>query len=83
MKLDLEPTRLRNAGVRRVVLAAGDQDESRGPMQELAARLERGGVRSRFVGLGPVAHSFPPDMPAIMCDAIAWVRGADPSTCRP
>jgi predicted esterase len=81
MKLDLDPARLRAAGVRRVVLAAGDQDETRPSMQALAQRFDDGGLPSRFIGLGPGGHAFPPDMPARMCDAIAWVRAVDRAVC--
>ena len=91
MKLDLDPARLRRAGVTRVVLAAGDRDEARVSMQALAARLTQHaqqagggapagadagrGLESRFMSLGDVGHTFPSDMGARMCDAISWVRG--------
>jgi len=81
MKLDLDPAGLRGAGVRRIVLAAGDQDETRPSMQALAQRLDEGGLASRFVTLGPGGHAFPPDMPARICDAIAWVREVDRAVC--
>jgi predicted esterase len=82
MKLDLDPARLRAAGVRRVVLAAADQDDTRSSMQALAQKLDEGGLPSRFVSLGPGGHAFPADMPARMCDAIAWVRDADRAVCQ-
>ncbi len=82
MKLDLDPKRLARAGVKRVVLAAGDKDESRAAMQALATRLATGGqvgsggapLEARFMSLGDVGHAFPSDMGARMCDAIAWVH---------
>jgi predicted esterase len=76
MKLDLDPKRLTAAGVRRVLLAAGDRDDASAPMQALATRLATGGVDSRFMSLGDVGHPFPSDMSARMCAAIAWVRGS-------
>jgi predicted esterase len=76
MKLDLDPAHLRASGVRRVALAAGEQDDTRPSMQALAQKLDTGGVPSRFVSLGPGGHAFPPDMPSRMCDAVAGVRAA-------
>jgi predicted esterase len=77
MKLDLDATRLRRARIRRVVLAAGDEDSARPPMQHLADRLTSQGVQTRFVSLGPGGHPFPSDMAERMVDVIAWARGAD------
>jgi predicted esterase len=76
MKLDLNAARLRASGVARVVLAAGDRDESRASMEAAAAALDGSGLPARFMSLGPVGHAFPSDMGRRMCDAIAWVNGA-------
>jgi predicted esterase len=81
MRLDLDAARLRAAGVRRVVLAAGDRDEARASMEGLARRLDEAGVQARFTSLGPGGHALPPDVGARMCPAIAWVRAADPAGC--
>ncbi len=79
MKLDLDAQRLARAGVTRVLLAAGDRDESRTSMQSLASRLNQehgtAPLEARYMSLGDVGHSFPSDMAARMCAAIAWVRG--------
>ncbi len=94
MKLDLDPKRLARAGVKRVVLAAGDKDGSRASMQAMAARLEAGAqsggagggaasIETRFMSLGDVGHAFPSDMGARMCEAIAWVRGSVCKTSAP
>jgi predicted esterase len=84
MKLDLDPARLRQAGVTRVVLAAGDRDEARASMQALAARLSgnAGGPAAKFMSLGDVGHAFPSDMGKRMCDALSWVRGVVESPCK-
>jgi predicted esterase len=88
MKLDLDRTRLVRAGVTRVLLAAGDRDEARTSMQDLASRLNHehgaergaldggGALEARFMSLGDVGHAFPSDMATRMCAAIAWVRGS-------
>jgi predicted esterase len=81
MKVDLDAERLRAAGVQRVVLVAGDQDEAKAPLQALAQQLDAGGVRARFASLGPGGHALPADMPARLCEAIAWVRQADGRVC--
>lgn len=81
MKLDLDGARLTAAGVKRVVLAAGDRDGARASMQALASRFVDQGVAARFVSLGPGGHEFPPDMARRMCSAVAWVRDADEKAC--
>lgn len=83
MRLELDVVRLRAAGVRRVVLAAGDKDAARDSMKALAERTAAAGLPARFIGLGPGGHELPSDMDARMCDAIAWAREADPAPCRP
>lgn len=75
MKLRLDAARLRAAGVRRVLLAAGDQDSVRESMQQTAEELRAGGLQARFMSLGPGGHPFPPDMADRMVDAIRWARG--------
>jgi len=81
MKLDLDGARLKNAGIRRVVLAAADQDGARTSMIEAAARLTEWGLTTRFMSLGPGGHELPSDIAARMCDAIAWVRAQPESAC--
>jgi predicted esterase len=81
MKLDLDAARLKAAGVKRVLLAAGDQDGAHDSMQDLAAQLAARGVTARFMSLGPGGHEFPADMSRRMCVAIAWARAADDSHC--
>jgi predicted esterase len=82
MHLELDAARLRAAGVRRVVLAAGDKDGARDSMRTLAERVDAAGLPARFTSLGPGGHELPADIDARMCDAVAWVRDADPTTCR-
>ena len=81
MKVDVDGARLKAAGVKRVVLAAGDRDAARTSMQAAAARLVEQGVAARFVSLGPGGHEFPPDMARRMCSVVAWVRDADERAC--
>jgi predicted esterase len=78
MKLDLDAKRLARAGVKRVLLAAGDRDDVRTSMQDLASRLNQGNgpLEARYMSLGDVGHAFPADMPTRMCAAISWVRGS-------
>jgi predicted esterase len=81
MKLDLDGAALRAAGVRRILLAAGDQDESQPSMQSLAQRLSASGMSTRFMSMGPVGHAFPADMGDRMCDALSWVRESTAQVC--
>ena len=62
MKLDLDAKRLGRAGVKRVLLAAGDRDDvadvDAGP--GVAAQSGEGGpLEARFMSLGDVGHAFP------------------------
>jgi predicted esterase len=81
MRLDLDPAGLRAAGIRRVVLAAGEKDGAWASMRALAERTEAAGVPCRFMSLGPGGHEFPRDIGDRMCVAIAWVRGSERVDC--
>jgi predicted esterase len=81
MHLEIDASRLRAAGVHRVVLAAGERDGARASMQALAQSTDAAGLPARFLSLGAVAHEFPRDLDARMCVAIAWVREADAAAC--
>jgi predicted esterase len=81
MRLELDAARLRRAGVRRIVLAAGDRDAARASMRTLSARTDAAGLPTRFMSLGPGGHELPSDMDARMCSAIAWVRETDTAAC--
>lgn len=81
MKLDLDATRLKNAGIRRVVLAAGDKDGVRASMLQSAVHLTESGLTTRFLSLGPGGHELPSDISARMCEAIAWAREEPQSDC--
>jgi predicted esterase len=81
MRLELDAASLRAAGVRRIVLAAGDRDGASVSMQTAAKSTDSAGLPTRFMSLGAGGHEFPADMDARMCVAIAWVRGADSTLC--
>ncbi len=66
---------LQKAGVKRVVLAAGDMDITSAPLQEDARALNRLGLPTRFVSLGHFGHGYPPDMADLMRTQMAWVAG--------
>lgn len=71
---DVEPARasLDQAGVGRIVLAAGALDASFGPLQRAAARLRREGMDVRFVDLGRIGHTYQTTDKEAFRDAIAW-----------
>jgi predicted esterase len=67
--------RLRQAGILRVVLAAGDLDMTSAPLQEDAGSLRRTGLSARFVSLGRFGHGYPADMAERMGEPMRWVAG--------
>jgi len=72
--IEVDARTLREAGILRVLLAAGDYDGARPAMQKTTAELVRAGFDAKFATLGPVGHQFAPDMNAWMKDALEWVR---------
>ena len=74
MPLALDASTLRTAGVRGVVLAAGERDGSYASLAASAKQLERAGYPVRFVSLGKdVGHHFGPNLPVIATDALSWL----------
>ena len=61
------------AGVKRVVIAAGDRDGAAASMKGLAKQLEREDFPVRYVSLGPVGHTIPLDANARLHDAVEWL----------
>jgi predicted esterase len=66
---------LKKAGIKRVVLAAGDLDMTSAPLRKDARRLEAHGVPTRFVSLGRFGHGYPADMQERMREPMRWVAG--------
>ena len=71
---------LKKAGVKRVVLAAGDLDMTSAPLQQDARTLASQGVQTRFVSLGKYGHGYPPDMEERMREPMTWVGEAEKPT---
>ena len=71
---------LKKAGVKRVVLAAGDLDMTSAPLQQDARTLSSQGVLTRFVSLGKYGHGYPPDMEERMREPMTWVGEAEKPT---
>ncbi len=69
-----DPQRLRDNGVRRVVLASGDYDDARPTMLAATARLLRGGVEARFVSTGKIWHQLPENLEQVLREHLLWVR---------
>ena len=69
-----DPVLLRRAGIRRVLLMAGDQDGSRATMMAAATRLAAGGIPARYISLGNIGHWLPADLEQRLGPGIAWVR---------
>ncbi len=70
---------LMKAGVKRVVLAAGDLDITSKPLQDDARLLAKAGLPTRFVSLGKFGHGYPADMQERMREPMAWVGMPDGS----
>jgi predicted esterase len=68
---------LRDAGVRRVALGAGQLDVPYVSLKEEALRMENEGLEARFFDLGHVGHTYVVDDSAVLRDAIAWAGGKD------
>jgi predicted esterase len=66
---------LKKAGVKRVVLAAGDMDMTSAPLQQDARALAAQGMPTRFVSLGNFGHGYPADMQERMREPMTWVAG--------
>lgn len=75
--VSLDPDKLRRAGIRSVLLAAGESDGTRAAMAREAKRLEAKGFRAAFRSLGRIGHDFPPDMSDWVRGALAWFGEAD------
>jgi predicted esterase len=81
MRVDLDAARLRAAGVRRVVLAAGQRDGAWSSMRAMAERTDAAGLPAAFMDLGPGGHELPRDIDERMAAAVAWVRASGAPAC--
>ncbi len=68
----LDPNALKEAGIRRVVLASGDLDHAAKSMQSNHTKLVAAGLETRFVSLGRVYHTLPDDTAKRLRQAITW-----------
>jgi predicted esterase len=68
---------LRAAGIKRVVMAAGDYDLSRPMMTGATLALKRAGMPARFVSLGRIGHVWPTNFETTMREPIAWAGESD------
>jgi len=61
-KVQPSAVQLQQAGIHSVILMAGEWDMTFAHMNRQALWLTRQGIPSRFIGLGPVGHTFPSDI---------------------
>ena len=78
-RVEPDPVRLEQAGIEAVLLAAGERDMTRAHLGAVAERLRRRGMRSRFMSLGNVGHTFAPDMNAWLKSALDWLENRGPN----
>ncbi|MFO0756056.1 MAG: hypothetical protein U0359_06175 [Byssovorax sp.] len=69
-----DPDKLRAAGIRKVLMAAGDQDGSRITLQRAVTKLVAAKIPARYVSLGPTGHWWPSDFEQRIAAGLAWVR---------
>ncbi|HEY3256179.1 MAG TPA: hypothetical protein VGJ91_19605 [Polyangiaceae bacterium] len=74
-KLALEPQKLRQNGVERLLLCAGSWDMMHDHMQRETERVRGSGLAARFLDLGPVGHAFTPSFAEYLPAALSWLRG--------
>ena len=74
----LDVPALKAAGIKRVVLAAGEYDSSFKAMQRTRDKLALNGIEARFVPMGKIFHELPKDAGLRLRDAVAWAS-APPS----
>lgn len=72
-KIALDPTRLSQHGVQRLLLCAGSWDMMHDPMQRESERAIRAGFNARFMDLGPVGHAFTPSFASYLPEALRWL----------
>jgi predicted esterase len=65
---------LRDNGVERLLMSAGAWDMMHEPMRRETERLARAGLRTRFLGLGPVGHAFTPSLQEYLPEALRWLN---------
>jgi predicted esterase len=68
---------LRAAGIKRIVMAAGDFDMSRPMMTGAIDALKHAGMPARFVSLGRIGHVWPTNFETTMREPIAWAGESD------
>lgn len=81
MRPDVE--RFKAAGIRRVVMAAGEYDMARPAMQRSAAELNARGLPARYISLGRIGHALPDNFEDLMRGALRWVREGIPEGAEP
>jgi pimeloyl-ACP methyl ester carboxylesterase len=72
-----DPRLLRENGVTRLLLAAGDWDMMKLHMQRQAELLARADYPARFLGLGATGHAFNDSFGSYLSSALAWLQQHD------
>jgi len=70
-----EPSKLEQNGVQRLLLCAGNWDMMHDHMQRETARVQRAGLRARFLDLGPMGHGLTASFGVSLPQALAWLNG--------
>lgn len=67
-----DASKLAAAGIRRVVMAAGEDDMSAPTMKRALASLVARSIEVRWVSFGKIAHVWPRDFEERMREPLAW-----------
>lgn len=71
----LDPSKLEQNGVQRLLLCAGSWDMMHDHMQRETARVQRTGFNARFLDLGPVGHGLTASFTDYLPQALSWLSG--------
>lgn len=73
-KIMLEPQKLEQSGVERLLLCAGNWDMMHDHMRREAARLQGAGPATHFLDLGPMGHGLTSNFDGYLPLALSWLQ---------
>jgi predicted esterase len=74
-KIAIDQHRFKQNGVERLLLCAGSWDMMHNHMQRETERVQRAGLATRFLDLGPVGHAFTASFGNYLPQALFWLNG--------
>jgi len=77
-KVTLDPQKLEQNGVERMLLCAGNWDMMHDHMRREAGRVQGGRVKTCFLDMGPMGHGLTANFDEYLPQALAWLRSDQP-----